>query len=62
MRSKKPEHKLKLFIRFALAKGAVTWGLELMLAVLSIVQRHSAHYYYLIGQLRHEHAYRCLRS
>ena len=35
---KKPEHALKLFIRFALAKGAVTYGLELMLAVLSIVQ------------------------
>ena len=29
---------LKLFIRFALAKGAVTYGLELMLAVFSIVQ------------------------
>ena len=28
----------KLFIRFALAKGAVTYGLELMLAVFSIVQ------------------------
>ena len=28
---KKPEHALKLFIRFALAKGAVTYGLELML-------------------------------
>ena len=35
---KKPEHTLKLFIRFALAKGAVTYGLELMLAVFSIVQ------------------------
>lgn len=35
---KKPEHALKLFIRFALAKGAVTYGLELMLALLSIVQ------------------------
>ena len=35
---KKPEHALKLFIRFALAKGAVTYGLELMLAVFSIVQ------------------------
>ena len=31
---KKPEHALKLFIRFALAKGAVTYGLELMLSVL----------------------------
>ena len=35
---KKPEHALKLFIRFALAKGAVTYGLELMLEVFSIVQ------------------------
>jgi len=35
---KKPEHALKLFIRFALAKGAVTYGLELMLTVFSIVQ------------------------
>lgn len=35
---KKPEHALKLFIRFALAKGVVTYGLELMLALLSIVQ------------------------
>ena len=35
---KKPEHALKLFIRFALAKVAVTYGLELMLAVFSIVQ------------------------
>ena len=25
---KKPEHALKLFIRFALAKSAVTYGLE----------------------------------
>ena len=38
LRAKKPEHALKLFIRFALAKGAVTYGLELMLAVFSIVQ------------------------
>ncbi len=35
---KKPEHALKLFIRFALAKGAVTYGLELMMALFSIVQ------------------------
>ena len=27
---KRPEHALKLFIRFALAKAAVTYGLELM--------------------------------
>ena len=35
---KKPEHALKLFIRFALAKGAVTYGLELMMALFRIVQ------------------------
>ena len=31
---KKPEHAVKLFIRFAIAKGVVTYGLELMLAIL----------------------------
>lgn len=35
---KKPEHALKLFVRFALAKGAITYGMELMLALFSIVQ------------------------
>jgi hypothetical protein len=35
---KKPEHALKLFIRFALAKGVVTYGLELMMALFDIVQ------------------------
>ncbi len=35
---KKPEHALKLFIRFALAKGAITYGMELLLAVFDIVQ------------------------
>lgn len=35
---KKPEHALKLFIRFALAKGVITYGMELMLALLSIIQ------------------------
>ena len=35
---KRPEHALKLFIRFALAKAAVTYGLDLMLAVFKIVQ------------------------
>ena len=35
---KKPEHALKLFIRFALAKGVVTYGLQLMLALFVIVQ------------------------
>ena len=35
---KKPEHALKLFIRFAIAKGAITYGMELMLALFNIVQ------------------------
>ncbi len=35
---KKPEHALKLFIRFVLAKGVVTYGLELMMALFRIVQ------------------------
>ena len=35
---KKPEHALKLFIRFAIAKGVITYGLELMFALFNIVQ------------------------
>ncbi|MBO5971094.1 MAG: hypothetical protein J6S14_21675 [Clostridia bacterium] len=35
---KRPEQALKLFIRFALAKAAVTWGLDLMMAMFTIVQ------------------------
>lgn len=35
---KKPEHALKLFVRFAIAKGAITYGMELMLALFNIVQ------------------------
>jgi len=35
---KRPEQILKLFIRFAIAKGVVTYGLNLMLALLSITQ------------------------
>ena len=35
---KKPEHALKLFVRFAIAKGVVTYGLDLMLAIFKIVQ------------------------
>lgn len=35
---KKPEHALKQFIRFALAKGVITYGLELMLKLMVIVQ------------------------
>ena len=36
--TKRPETALKLFIRFALAKGVVTYGLDLMLALFSIIQ------------------------
>lgn len=35
---KKPEHALKLFVRFAIAKGVITHGLELMTALFQIVQ------------------------
>ena len=35
---KKPEHALKLFVRFAVAKGVITYGLDLMLAILNIIQ------------------------
>lgn len=35
---KKPEHVAKLFVRFVLAKAAVTYGLELMLAFTDVVQ------------------------
>lgn len=35
---KKPEHALKLFIRFVLAKGVVTYGMELMMALFTIIQ------------------------
>lgn len=36
--TKRPETALKLFIRFALAKGVVTYGLELMMALFRVVQ------------------------
>lgn len=35
---KKPEQVLKLFVRFALAKAVITYGLELMLAIIKIIQ------------------------
>ena len=35
---KRPEQAFKVFIRFVLAKAAVTWGLDLMLAMFTIVQ------------------------
>ena len=36
--TKRPEVAVKLFIRFALAKAAVTYGMELMMALFNIVQ------------------------
>lgn len=35
---KRPEHALKLFVRFAIAKAVITYGMDLMLALLEIVQ------------------------
>ena len=35
---KRPEHALKLFIRFAIAKIVVTYGMDLMLAIFKISQ------------------------
>lgn len=35
---KKPEHAVKLFVRFILAKTAVTYCLDLLLALFSVVQ------------------------
>lgn len=35
---KRPEQALKLFIRFVLAKAAVTWGLDIMMAMFTVAQ------------------------
>ena len=35
---KRPEHALKLFLRFAIARGLVVYGMDLMLAVFEIIQ------------------------
>lgn len=35
---KRPEQVFKLFVRFVLAKSVITYGMELMMALLSIVQ------------------------
>lgn len=43
---KKPEHALKLFIRFAIAKIVVTYGLDLMLSLFKIVSRCNFNYNY----------------
>ena len=34
---KRPEHAVKLFVRFAISKGVITYGLELMNAVQNII-------------------------
>ncbi len=36
--TKRPETALKIFVRFAVAKGVVTYGMELMTALFSIAQ------------------------
>ncbi|MBP0970388.1 MAG: hypothetical protein J5744_09610 [Oscillospiraceae bacterium] len=35
---KRPEHAVKLFVRFAAAKAAVTYGMEIMVSLMDIVQ------------------------
>ncbi len=35
---KRPEHAIKMFVRFAIAKAVITHGMELMLALLNIIQ------------------------
>lgn len=35
---KKPEHALKMFVRFVIAKGVITYGMELMISLFDIVQ------------------------
>ena len=35
---RKPEHALRYFIRFALAKGLITYGMDIMLSLLEIAQ------------------------
>lgn len=35
---KRPEHAFKLFVRFAIAKGIVTYGMEIMINVFKIAQ------------------------
>lgn len=35
---KRPEHAIKLFIRFVIAKATVTYGMDLMLLVFDIIQ------------------------
>lgn len=35
---KRPEHAVKLFVRFAIAKGVITYGMALMMALFQIIQ------------------------
>ena len=35
---KRPEQAVRVFVRFAIAKGVITYGMELMLALMDIVQ------------------------
>ena len=35
---KRPEQAIKLFIRFAIAKGVISYGMDIMLALMNIVQ------------------------
>ena len=37
-RNERPEHALKLFLRFAIARGLVVYGMDLMVAVFEIIQ------------------------
>lgn len=36
--SKKPEHVFRLFVRFAITKGIITYGMDIMLSVFEILQ------------------------
>ncbi len=35
---KRPEQVIKLFVRFAIAKGVITYGMDLLMAIFTIVQ------------------------
>ena len=54
---KKPEHALKLFIRFALAKGAVTLWAGIDAGGVFDCAGNGVYDYYTIGQFRHEQCY-----
>lgn len=53
---KKPEVAIKLFVRFALAKAVVTYGLELMMALFSIVQDCAGRYFHYNDGGRYGHS------